>query len=266
MRNAENFSIINSKGLKLSIAIDQPKLEKSPVVLILHGFTGYKEEEHLDDIAKTLCNAGITAIRFDTAGSGFSEGSTEEDFRVSGYLKDINTVIDWIFSLALIDHQRFGITGHSLGGGLSLIQSAIDLRMKACFAIQPSKVKMDQRSIYDTSQWEQTGYFEKISAHPKRKIFRLPWEFALDRNSFDAVEYSEKISVPVEILYGTADSVIPPEVSIELYHALATREKNLIALENYGHDFKKNREQRRHVSELAKQFFLKHLTLSSPSL
>lgn len=45
----EKIFIKNSKGLKLASIIHYPDGEKQyPAIIILHGFTGYKEEAHLE--------------------------------------------------------------------------------------------------------------------------------------------------------------------------------------------------------------------------
>lgn len=52
---AEKIKVKNNKGLNLSTVLERPnKNGKFPTVILLHGFTGYKEEKHIVLLAKNL--------------------------------------------------------------------------------------------------------------------------------------------------------------------------------------------------------------------
>ena len=75
------LTLQGSKG-KLKAVIHKPRLaskkSKCAFVLILHGFTGNKNETLLEQISKGLQQRGIGSIRFDFNGHGESEGPFQE--------------------------------------------------------------------------------------------------------------------------------------------------------------------------------------------
>ena len=53
------FTIVDD-GIELQAELDMPENAegKIPVVVMIHGFTGYKEEWHIVQVTKTLTEAG----------------------------------------------------------------------------------------------------------------------------------------------------------------------------------------------------------------
>jgi len=251
----EKTGIINSRSLLLSALINRPAASRPcPAVLVLHGFTGFKEEEHIRDFAEGLAAEGFVALRFDASGFGESEGELEKDFRVTHYIEDIDTAIQFLSSLPYVDRNRLGVCGHSLGGGLALIAASKTPLVQACCAVQPSTVTVKDDRTYDLKEWEKSGWFEKKSEHPRYDKIRLPWAFALDRMRYDAIEAAAKVSVPLMIMYGTEDQAIDSEDCRRMFEA-AKGEKELVELKGFAHDFKRWPEQRQRVTELLVGFF-----------
>ena len=42
---------IQDDGMRLHIKIDRPEGEKCPLVVVIHGFTGHMEEEHITAVS-----------------------------------------------------------------------------------------------------------------------------------------------------------------------------------------------------------------------
>src|SRR5271170_4350341 len=105
----ERVRIKNRRGLKIDAVIHRPeKVESIPCVMLLHGFLGCKDEEHIQAFAHALTSAGLAAIRFDASGFHESEGSPEEDFRVTNYLADVEDVYLYVRQLPFVDRARIG--------------------------------------------------------------------------------------------------------------------------------------------------------------
>lgn len=121
---AEEKIALDSGGTSIAGVLNIPDgSEKPPVVLILHGFTGQKEEFVIGgtetglftDIARRLAEAGIASLRIDFAGSGESGGAWE-DTTFSGQIADAVAVFDQLQVLPNVDGSRIGILGYSQGG------------------------------------------------------------------------------------------------------------------------------------------------------
>lgn len=255
----EKVFIKNSKGLNLAAFIHYPsKNEKYPAMIISHGFTGYKEEAHLEELAKTLAKNGFAAIRFDCSGSGESEGTFSKDYLVSNYLEDIKSVFNYVQNLKFVNKDKIGICGHSLGGMLSVIFASMQPEIKVCIPISPTTTIIAANWIKAVIEdWEKTGWFDKEFSKDGNRI-RIPFSFIKDANKFNALDFVQNLRCPLLLALGLADDVVSPSDSKKIFTA-ANEPKSLIEIEGMGHDYKKHPEQIEIVNEKILFFLKKHL-------
>lgn len=107
--------------------------EFKETVILLHGLPG--NERNLD-LAEMIRQSGKNAIYFNYRGSWGSQGK----FLYSNCLEDISNVIDYlsndIVSKKLrIKKSSFSLIGHSLGGGIAILQGIKDDRVKKIVAL-----------------------------------------------------------------------------------------------------------------------------------
>jgi pimeloyl-ACP methyl ester carboxylesterase len=108
------------------------EVEHPPIVLMLHGFGGTRNEwtsSHVPkglfgQAAETLAQRGIASLRIDFRGSGASEGKLA-DVTVNGEVKDAIAAMEFLRSRDDIDSQRISVLGMSLGG---VVASAVAAR------------------------------------------------------------------------------------------------------------------------------------------
>lgn len=231
--------IKNFRGLKLASIIHYPNKEKQyPAIIILHGFTGYKEEAHLEELARTLVKNGFVAIRFDCSGSGESEGTFEKDYLVSNYLKDIECVYHYVRTLKFIDENKIGVAGHSMGGMLSIIFASQQPKIALCIAISsPTTMVAADWIKAAMEEWERVGWlYEEISRDGSQ--IKIPFSFIMDANKYDALDFIKKLRCPLLIILGLIDDVVSPNDTREIFKK-AKAKKELIEIEGMGHDYKK---------------------------
>lgn len=102
------------------------EVERPPVVLMLHGFGGTRNEWTTAHVPKglfgqaadTLAQRGIASLRIDFRGSGKSEGKFA-DVTVDGEVKDAVTALAFLHASKDIDSQRISVLGMSLGGAVA---------------------------------------------------------------------------------------------------------------------------------------------------
>ena len=102
----------------LAATIEKPELkqnEKCPMVIICHGFGGYRNDEMIRNIAGQLSNIGIASIRFDFNGHGESDGRFE-DMTVLNEIEDAKSIYRYAASLPFVDTKDIAILGISQGG------------------------------------------------------------------------------------------------------------------------------------------------------
>lgn len=94
-----------------------PDVNKSPAVILFHGFTGTKLEPHrmFLKISRALEKEGIASFRFDFLGSGESDGDFE-DMTVMSELRQAHTILDYVKTHPSIDENQIYVLGFSMGG------------------------------------------------------------------------------------------------------------------------------------------------------
>lgn len=254
----EKVFIKNSKGLRLAAIIDYPdKKRKYPTMMILHGFTGCKEEPHLERLAKTLSRNGFTAVRFDASGLGESDGAFAKDYSMSNYLEDIGCAYDYIKELEFVDKDRIGIVGHSMGGILSVAFASEHPEIKACIAISPSVTLSSTNWIKAAvEEWRKVGWV--IHKMVKDKHVKIPFSFAIDSNKFNILDLVQKMHCSFLTILGLSDNVVSPDNTKKIFKA-ANEPKELTEIEGIGHHYKDFPEQVEIVNKKILNFLKKHL-------
>lgn len=109
------------------------KSERKPVIIICHGFKGYKDWGFFPTLAQHLANQGFAAITFNFSMNGIADKpDVFEELDKFGRLtfsreqEDLSLLLEQIQqkNLPLAQHfdtKRIGLFGHSRGGGNSLI-------------------------------------------------------------------------------------------------------------------------------------------------
>lgn len=255
----EKVFIKNSKGLKLASVLHCPDKNKQyPAMIILHGFTGYKEESHIEELAKSLAKNGFAAITFDCSGSGESEGTFEKDYLVSNYLEDIKYIYNYVQKLEFVDKNRIGVVGHSMGGMLSVIFASMQPKIKACIAISPTTTMIAANWIKAViEEWERVGWFNKEFSRDGKRI-EIPFSFVADANKFNALNFVQKLHCPFLMILGLEDNVVVPNDSKKIFK-IADNQKELLEIPGMNHDYKKHSELIKKVNEKALAFLKKYL-------
>ena len=110
-----------------------------PAIVLCHGFQGFKDWGFFPPLAERLARAGYTAVSFNYSGSGIGEDgesfSEPERFGHNTYSRmheDLRIVLNELRSgeMRLVP-SAIGLLGHSLGGGIALLQTAADPGVRA---------------------------------------------------------------------------------------------------------------------------------------
>ncbi|MGL4237702.1 alpha/beta hydrolase family protein [Tabrizicola sp.] len=103
--------------------LETPAGDPAPVVLLLHGFTGSRDELPVTGTdegvfsrtARLLAEQGIASLRIDFRGSGESPGTFAET-TYEGQVADALATLDWLEANPAVDGQRLAVLGWSQGG------------------------------------------------------------------------------------------------------------------------------------------------------
>lgn len=110
---------IDSDGVQIHAKLDIPEgITKGPLCILIHGFTGHMEEDHLIAAQKAMNDAGISVLRAEMYGHGKSGGEFR-DHTLFKWVTDALSVVKYAKSLDFVTDLY--ICGHSQGGLLTML-------------------------------------------------------------------------------------------------------------------------------------------------
>ncbi|KAK9099326.1 hypothetical protein Syun_026371 [Stephania yunnanensis] len=117
-RQIERITVPNSYGEKLVGLLHETGSKE--VVVLCHGFRASKDHEIMRNLAGALTREGISAVRFDFAGNGESEGS----FQYGNYQREADDLHAVVLYFLRSNRVVKAILGHSKGGNVVLLYAS----------------------------------------------------------------------------------------------------------------------------------------------
>jgi len=227
-----------------------------PPIVLIHGFRGYKDWGFFPLLAGRLAEAGFPAVTFSVSGSGIvgSDGAfTEaERFRRNTYAKelaDLARVVGWALARGA---PHAGLIGHSRGGTLALLHAASDRRI-GCLATLAAPFRIGVWKPEQVAAWER-GEDATIHDFRTRTELRLGpdlWEdFTRNRDRYDAARAIESLEIPLLILQGDKDAVVPLDDAVSIASHASSVTTELRVIEGAGHSFQAGDKIRRTPPQL----------------
>ena len=110
-------------GVRLNAKLETPdnEEEKSPLLILTHGFTGHMEEPHILGAAKAAREAGYAVLRVELYGHGRSGGSFR-DHNIRIWVEELTAIIDRMRRLDFV--SKIYLSGHSQGGLAVMLAAA----------------------------------------------------------------------------------------------------------------------------------------------
>ena len=211
----------NSQGMELDGFISFPvgvPHKNLPLVLLPHGGPiGIRDRwAYLDDaeqLAGFLANRGYAVLQVNYRGSG---GRGQNFQRLgwrqfaTGIQSDLVDGVKWAIAKGYVDPHRICVFGASFGGYSSLMQPIVAPKLYRCAidyaGVSDWRIEMD-RSVYSHLRSGNTSFTQYIGDRADAKA--ISPLFMLDR-----------FNVPVLIMQGGADNIVPPQNAERLRGAL----------------------------------------------
>jgi len=219
-----------------------------PVVVVCHGFKGFKDWGFFPHVAERLARAGLAVVSFNFSGAGVGEDSDTFDeperFGRNTYTKelhDLDVVLEAVTSGAFgFRLSAYGLFGHSAGGGIAVLRAAQDERVRAL--VTWAAVARFGRLIAPlTEELRRTGTARVLSQ-------RTGEELPLYRDMLDdldahgagrlnVVRAAGAVRAPWLIVHGTADQTVPWGDGRDLHNAARAGAPELFLVDGAGHSF-----------------------------
>jgi dipeptidyl aminopeptidase/acylaminoacyl peptidase len=172
------------------------EINKKPALIFLHGWApeNVRAGERGTYTAKKFSKSGYVTLAVTMRGWPDTGG-----YNLCGWKQpdDISLVVDWLKNQTNVDPNRIGIVGHSQGGQVALLTSALNKSIKSVVAYYP---------VTDISLWSKNtdlpkeaieGYINGVCSYKATQKDRSP--------AFKA----EKINADVLLVHGENDTRVP---------------------------------------------------------
>ncbi|MFC4607714.1 CocE/NonD family hydrolase [Streptomyces maoxianensis] len=140
---------------------------------------------------KKLAAGGYIVLTYTVRGFWLSGG--EVDVAGPKDVADISSVIDWVLARTPADPQRIGMTGLSLGGGLTLMGAAADPRIKAVAAMSGWGDLVDSLYSGETRHLQAAAALTAVQAPTGREsaeFRRMLARLFADRDTPDVIRWA----------------------------------------------------------------------------
>lgn len=221
----EEVVTLVSDGQPFVGTLARPDGAAAPVVLLLHGFTGSRDELATDHVpsgvfghtAAQLAEAGYASLRIDFRGSGESLADLSfADTTFEGQVRDGLAALDYLANAESVLGDEVYVIGWSQGG---LVASAVAGRSGAPRAVALWNAVGTPMQTYG-GLFGDDAVQDAIAATPDAAMaFALPWgaEVTLKGGFFDQVAQFDPLAEiaaykgPLLVAQGDKDTVVLPE-------------------------------------------------------
>lgn len=248
---SENLVLLGSKG-KLAAIIQKPVLKENqrcPMAIVMHGFSGRKEDPLLQLICDSLQANGVASIRFDFNGHGASEGEFK-DMTVPNEIEDALKVYEYVSSLPYVSSVM--LAGHSQGGVVaSMAAGKLGDKISKVVLLAPAAVLRDDAIRGNTmvARFDPLDPPEYVNLWDGLKLGR---EYIKTAFYLPIYETAAGYHGAACIIHGTGDRVVPYTYG-ERYHNL-WKGSEYYLLDGFDHGFSQNIYR---VADIAAKFMIK---------
>ena len=230
---------INSDGIRLHSKLDRPEgAEKGPLCILIHGFTGHIEEDHIIAAKDAMISAGVSVLRVEMYGHGQSDGEFK-DHTLYKWVTNALSVVAYAKQLEFVTDLY--LSGHSQGGLLTMLIGGMCCDdFKSIIPLSPAWM------IPEISRAGNVLGIPYDPDHIPESITNgdvvLSGDYIRVAQTIHVEDEISRYQGPVLIIHGDADDVVPfsyAEKAVELYN-----NAKLISIHGDDHCFT------RHLNEM----------------
>lgn len=244
------LELVSDEGLPVRADVLVPGGEGPfPVVVVVHGFKGFKDWGMFPPTARLLAERGLASVRMNVSRSGIGDDPQEftELERFAGNtpgreVADVRRVLDAVAGGAAgprVDTARIGLLGHSRGGGVVLLAAAGDARVGA--VVTWASIATFQRYTERARrEWRVRGRLDV----PNARTGQMMWldvsvldDLEANAAAYDVEAACRTLTVPFLALHGELDEAVDPSESERLHGWCGSAVKELRRVPRTGHTF-----------------------------
>ena len=206
--------IINDDNIRLAATLDMPvnAPEKCPLVIVIHGFTGYSEERHISAVARTMNEMGYATLRVDMYGHGKSDGEFR-DHTLFKWMTNAMTVIDYALTLPFVTDLY--LCGHSQGGLTVMLAAGLKHEsIRGIIPLSPAVMipEMARKGNFLGEEFDPDNIPEEL---PVKDGLTLKGNYLRAAQMIHVEDAIARFTGPVLLVHADTDEVVPCSCSVE---------------------------------------------------
>ena len=230
---------IDTRGLAMKGWLLAPEADARGVVLLVHGWGS--DGARSSGLARQLLAAGVTVLLVDLPGHGRTGPVASYDATLM--VEDIAAARRWLARQPDLSGRRAGLLGISFGGVGAYVSASRDRSWSSLALlgvpmgpVEASRLYLDGRGL--PGAW--------LTTLLKRSLTRV---LAVDPDSYAGAACLPLVRVPVLIVHGREDRVVPIAHAEALASAAQGGEREVHWIEGAGHDLSEDPTAGDRVSE-----------------
>ena len=200
-------------GIQLDAKLDMPKTTgKCPLVIIIHGYTGNKEEKHILAVSKMFNEIGLATLRVDMYGHGLSGGEFR-NHTLFKWMTNALTIIDYARTLNFV--TDIYLCGHSQGGLTVMLAAAMKREyIKGLIPMSPAIMIPEAARKGSVLGMEFDPSFIPEEFKVKEDLV-LSGNYVRVAQTIRVEDFIDRYEGPVFLVHGDADASVPVQCSTD---------------------------------------------------
>jgi dipeptidyl aminopeptidase/acylaminoacyl peptidase len=226
-------------GLRIPAYLTLPRgraAQKLPLVVLVHGGPAARDTPHFDWWSQALADQGYAVLRPNYRGSTISDGFVAAGFGEYGrkMQTDLSDGVRYLAKEGIVDPTRVCVVGASYGGYAALAGVTLEAGVYRCAV-----------SVAGLSDLKQFLRWVNEKHRERESIEQRYWDRFMGVTSpsdpvlrqISPIHHVDSIKVPILLIHGKDDTVVPYDQSDDMYEALRHAKKGVefVQLPNEDH-------------------------------
>lgn len=256
-------------GVKIRNYILLPNTYKKgtrlPMIVLPHGGPQYRSRMDYSDFAQFLSTRGYIVIQPNFRGStGYGRSFEEAGYKQWGQRMqdDVTDAVNFMISQGFAEPRKICIVGMSYGGYAALMGAIRTPNLYQCAISINGVTHLRDQIDHDIDKFDERDLVEKDFI--EKYLFRRIGNPDTDKTMLDKYSpalQSDKIEIPLLIIAGEDDDIVPIEQAETLIDALEDHGKKFeyLEVEDAAHNVMNSNENTEKVYKKVEEFLAQHL-------
>lgn len=251
-RTSTLLEAVIDNGSPVPVIVDirtRNREEALPVIIICHGFLGYKRWGFFPYLSERLAQAGFHVLTMSFSMNGVDENTglftKREYFRkntVSREIKDLESTCEYIRGKSFplpVSTGGWGIVGYSRGASVAILVTPGIAEVRS-LVTWSTPSRLDRYTERRKVQWKRDGslvFQDSRSPVPLQLDYSYYEDIDANRQRFDLRQSVSRLNIPHLMVHGERDAAVTLNEAEELLRIPRFRETKLEVIKDCGHAY-----------------------------